>query len=196
MKEKIIVALIGKAGAGKDTILNSVCAHHPEYHKIVSCTTRPMRANEKDGKDYHFISNDAFIHKILDGDMLEATEFNGWHYGTMKSDLVDGINIGVFNPTGYDNLVSTLPQNIGLIGIYIKCNKKERLMRQLSREPDPNVDEIVRRYSADEIEFINFKDDYPSINTVSNNTTKDFIDIVNQIPFIIAEECKQYGYSN
>ena len=69
-------------------------------------------------------------------------------------------------------------------------------MRQLSREPNPDVDEIVRRYSADEIEFIDFEGDYPFINIVSNNTTKDFIDIVNQIPFIITEECKQYGYSN
>lgn len=151
---KIIVALMGKAGAGKTAILNELCAEHPEYHKIVSCTTRPMRDNEKEGKDYHFLSASQFIEKVMNGDMLEATEFNGWHYGTMKSSLIDGINIGVFNPEGYDCLTQIPMKDVKIIGIYIRCNDKERLIRQLNREFEPNVKEIIRRYQTDEDDFI------------------------------------------
>lgn len=153
--KKIIVALIGKAGSGKDTILNRICLQFPNYHKIVSCTTRPMRENEKDGEDYHFLSQEEFTKKLLDGDLLEATEFNDWFYGTLKSDLVDcGINIGVFNPEGYERLTEFYNEDIYVIGFYIKCNDKERLLRQLNREESPDVDEIVRRYKTDKLDFI------------------------------------------
>ena len=151
---KIIVALMGKAGAGKTSILNALCAEYPEYHKIVSCTTRPMRDNEKEGEDYHFLSDSQFIEKIMNGDMLEVTEFNGWHYGTMKSSLIDGINIGVFNPEGYDCLTQIPIKDVKIIGIYIRCHDKERLIRQLNRELEPNVKEIIRRYQTDENDFI------------------------------------------
>ena len=151
---KTIIAIMGKAGAGKTAILEALCAEYPEYHKIVSCTTRPMRDNEKEEEDYHFLSTSQFIEKIMNGDMLEATEFNGWHYGTMKSSLIEGINIGVFNPEGYDCLTQIPMKDVKIIGIYIRCNDKERLIRQLNREFEPNVKEIIRRYQTDEDDFI------------------------------------------
>ena len=104
MKSKVIVALIGKAGAGKDTIAKALCSAHPEFNNIVSCTTRPKRENEVEGVDYFYLTPDQFTEKVINGDMLEATYFNGWHYGTMLSSLKDGVNIGVFNPEGLDCL--------------------------------------------------------------------------------------------
>lgn len=172
---KIIVALMGKAGTGKTTILDELCAKHPEYHKIVSCTTRPMRDNEKEGEDYHFLSISQFIEKIMNGDMLEATEFNGWHYGTMKSSLIDGINIGVFNPEGYDCLTQLPMKDVKIIGIYIRCNDKERLIRQLNREFEPNVKEIIRRYQTDEDDFI----------ALDNKQLPQVIEIYNEAPMQI-----------
>jgi guanylate kinase len=53
-----IIALMGKAGSGKDTILHALLKQ-PAFKNaspIVSCTTRPMRENEKDGIDYHFLT--------------------------------------------------------------------------------------------------------------------------------------------
>lgn len=172
---KIIIALMGKAGAGKTAILNKMCAEHPEYHKIVSCTTRPMRDNEKEGEDYHFLSTSQFIEKIMNGDMLEVTEFNGWHYGTMKSSLIDGINIGVFNPEGYDCLTQIPVEDVKIIGIYIRCNDKERLIRQLNREFEPNVKEIIRRYQTDEDDFI----------ALDNKQLSQVIEFYNETPIQI-----------
>lgn len=84
--------------------------------------------------------------------MLEATAFNDWCYGTMKSALdPDKWNIGVFNPEGIEILL-TCPF-VELIVFYVYAPDKLRLMRQLTREDDPNVDEIIRRFGTDKKDF-------------------------------------------
>lgn len=150
---KVIIALIGKAGAGKDTIARDLAHRNPNWNMIVSCTTRPMRDNEVEGESYYFLTNEQFAEKVLNGDMLEATYFNEWHYGTMASSLKEGVNIGVFNPEGFDCLTSSPLEDVIVYGYYIVCSDKERMLRQLNRENKPNVSEICRRYFADEEDF-------------------------------------------
>lgn len=154
---KIIVAICGKSGSGKDTIAKHLTKMNPTWHNIVSCTTRPIRDNEIDGVDYHFLTNEEFAEKVLNGDMLEATFFNNWHYGTLQSDLYNGINIGVFDPAGFSALTENPPPDVVVIGFYIICPDKIRLMRSLMREDNPDVDEIVRRYTTDKEDFIDFE---------------------------------------
>lgn len=169
-----IVALMGEAGSGKDTILHRIMEKYPSYfNEIISCTTRPPRQGEKEGVNYHFLSVEDFIRKILNGDMLEATEFNGWHYGTDSQSLtIDKINIGVFNPEGVRCLQED--ENIELYVFYVRAAGKQRLLRQLNREENPDVDEIIRRYKADTEDF-SFLNDIKYI-TLQNNTLDD-IDI-------------------
>ena len=52
--------------------------------RSVSCTTRPPRTNEVDGKDYFFLTKEAFEAKIAAGDFLEHAEVFGNHYGTAR----------------------------------------------------------------------------------------------------------------
>lgn len=155
MSEKYtIIALMGKAGSGKDTIMRALLKQ-PAFKDavpIISCTTRPRREKEQNGVDYHFLTNEEFTNKILSGDMLEATVFNDWCYGTSLENLSkDKVNIGVFNPEGVGLLRGN--SNINLKLIYIEANDKDRLLRQLNREKNPDVHEIIRRYSADEMDF-------------------------------------------
>ena len=97
-----IIALFGPSGSGKDT-LAKILAERKDINEIVSCTTRPMRDYEKDGVDYHFLTNEDFAKKVLDGSMLEATSFRDWFYGTPIDSLKeDKINVGVFNIQGID----------------------------------------------------------------------------------------------
>ena len=63
MKIKV-VALFGKAGSGKDTILREVVSKG-DFHEIVSCTTRPRREGEQDGVNYHFLTNEEFTDLVL-----------------------------------------------------------------------------------------------------------------------------------
>lgn len=76
MKRIKVIALFGKSGAGKDTIQKELLKYIDNSQGIVSNTTRAPRDYEKDGIDYHFISVEDFTKKVLNGEMLEATEFN------------------------------------------------------------------------------------------------------------------------
>lgn len=155
MKKYNIVAICGKAGAGKDALLQALAKIYPEAHIKVSYTTRPPRDYEVDGKDYHFITRDEFIQLIEEGKMLEAAEFNGWVYGTSVLDLVeDKLNFGVFNPAGVEALDNHDFLNVLLI--MCDCPDHIRLIRQLSRENTPNVEEVLRRYNTDRFDFSEF----------------------------------------
>lgn len=187
-----IIALIGKAGAGKDTILNKFCDKYgDDFNKIISCTTRPPRDYEVDGVDYHFLTNIEFLEKIANGDMLEATEFRDWFYGTAASSLKeDKINIGVFNVEGLNNLVetATVDKNIKVFAFDIYAPDKERLERQLLREKNPNCSEICRRFLADEKDFKDFYEngiqDFVMIN---NSNTSSIDEICNSMAKIIKD---------
>lgn len=161
---KIVVALIGKAGAGKDTVAKELATVNPHWHTIVFCTTRPMREGEQEGVNYYYFTNEEFQNKVEQGDLLEATCFNGWHYGTLKSSLHDGVNIGVFNLEGFDSLMSFEKKDeIILYGYLITASDKTRMLRQLNRENTPDVAEICRRFFADEEDFEFIDDMYEHI---------------------------------
>lgn len=154
-----ILALIGEAGSGKDTILRHLIDDTKHYykgklplHEIVSYTSRPPREKEVDGVNYHFITAEKFTEMILQNQMFEATVFNEWCYGTgIESVKENAINVGVFNPEGAETLLHD--KRVNLVIVYINANDKIRLIRQLNREVNPDIDEIIRRYKADKIDF-------------------------------------------
>ena len=147
-----IVTLSGKAGSGKDALMHEVRKVLPELHEIVSCTTRPMREGEVDGTNYHFLTNQEFSERLNNGTMVEATVFNDWCYGTCLENMSeDGINIGVYNPEGVQ-ILQCIP-DIQVFPIFIEASDKTRMLRQLNREANPDVKEIVRRFKADEEDF-------------------------------------------
>lgn len=181
---KYIVAICGESGSGKDLLAHRFCDFVYEANYIVSHTTRPMRENEKDGRDYYFITDEEFLQKIMDGDMLEASVFRDWHYGTSKAALADGLNVGVFNPEGLDALLQSekFMPDIKVFCYYLDVPPKTRLLRQLNREAQPDCDEIVRRYGADKIDFEDILS-YPV--TVLKNI--DYEDLFNNMMTILVD---------
>ena len=178
MKLKV-VAIMGKAGSGKDTILRALVNKFPDrYNEIVSCTTRPPREGEQEGTNYHFLTIEQFTEKVLNGDMLEATEFNNWHYGTALSSLSkDKINVGVFNPQGIRCLMED--KLVDLTTYYVRTSDKERLIRQLNREENPDIKEIIRRFSTDEQDFEDLEDiDYQVIKNQDAGDLLRAIDLI------------------
>ena len=173
-----ILAIIGEAGTGKDTIMKGVLKKNPNIHEIVSCTTRPPREKEKDGVNYHFLTHEEFTNKILNNEMLEATVFNDWCYGTSYDSLdTNKVNIGVFNLAGIEALMEH--KNIFIVCYYVRAADKQRLLRQLNREENPDVKEIIRRFSADNLDFSELQFHY---NEIENNTLQDLdknIEIIN-----------------
>lgn len=147
-----IICLLGKAGSGKDTILKHIIQKNSNFYEIISCTTRPPRETEIDGVNYHFLSEEDFLRQISNNEMIEYTEFRKWYYGTSFNNLDENkINIGVYNISGLKLLLKN--KNVQVLPIYIDCSDKERLLRQLNREKNPDVKEIIRRYGTDEKDF-------------------------------------------
>lgn len=149
-----IIAVMGQAGAGKDSFVNAIIKGNylPLAKPIISCTTRPIRENEQDGVNYHYLTNEEFAEQVVNGEMLEATVFNNWCYGTSTKNLdKNAINLGVFNPEGVEILRGY--DNIDLIVIYIIADDKVRLLRQLNREEHPDCNEIIRRFGTDKQDF-------------------------------------------
>lgn len=70
------------SGAGKSTICNAVLEQIPGLKYSVSYTTRGARGEEKDGIDYHFVSEDEFLSGIENGAWAEWAQVHGHYYGT------------------------------------------------------------------------------------------------------------------
>lgn len=146
-----VIAIVGKSATGKTTLQNALSSRY-KVNEIVSTTTRPMREGEVDGKDYHFITRDEFAKKVFNYEMLEATEFNDWFYGTEKRALRKRmVNIGVFNLEGVAALAEE--KKIDLKVIYLDVDDKTRLIRALNREENVDVAEVCRRYFTDDKDF-------------------------------------------
>jgi guanylate kinase len=169
MSKYKVIAICGKSASGKDTLLRYTIMNYMWLHKIINCTTRPPRENEIDGKNYHFLSLEEFAHKdVIERKMIEVTKFREWYYGTSVEDLSpDAINIGVFNPAGIYALMQR--EDIDLYVVQVVASDKTRLLRSLTREDNPDVDEIVRRYLADKEDFEVFSTVYEPDYIIEND---------------------------
>jgi guanylate kinase len=81
------VVITGPSGVGKGTLIRSVRERMPELELAVSATTRPPRAGEQDGVDYHFLSPEEFERRLRAGDFLEHADYAGARYGTLRCEL-------------------------------------------------------------------------------------------------------------
>lgn len=83
----IIFVLSAPSGAGKTSISKRIVAQMPDVVQVVTCTTRAPRPGEQNGREYHFLSRQAFEQRIAAGDFLEWAQFNGQLYGTLRQSV-------------------------------------------------------------------------------------------------------------
>lgn len=77
-----LYVIAAPSGAGKTSLVKALMAREPRLRFSVSYTTRKPRANEIDGRDYHFISPDRFQEMIERGEFLEHAQVYDNFYGT------------------------------------------------------------------------------------------------------------------
>lgn len=82
----ILFLISAPSGGGKSTLLNGL-RHFQDFVYSVSCTTRPPRAGERDGTDYHFLSRAKFEAEVSAGNFLEWAEVHGNYYGTLRDSV-------------------------------------------------------------------------------------------------------------
>src|SRR3989339_1024152 len=84
LSEGLLFVISAPAGTGKTTLVRLLTKSLSCVVESISCTTRSPRKGEEDGKDYFFISPEAFQEKKEKGDFLESAEVFGYQYGTSK----------------------------------------------------------------------------------------------------------------
>lgn len=81
------VILSAPSGGGKTTIARRLLERRQDLGYSVSCTTRAPREGEVDGRDYRFVSRDAFEAAVACGEFAEWAEVHGNLYGTLRSEV-------------------------------------------------------------------------------------------------------------
>lgn len=166
MNKTVLIALFGESGSGKDTGVNYLTRNYP-YHKIILTTSRPIRENETPDIDYHYNTTEEIIYKNNQSKFLNLECFNGWFYGIEYSEILkDQINIGAFSIQSIVDIMEDADETITVIPIYIKTNGKDRLLRTLSREENPNCREICRRFCTDTDDFSKVYFDYDVVENL------------------------------
>jgi len=83
-----LIIFSAPSGAGKTTIVRHLLGKVPELEFSVSATTRKPRGEEKNGKDYYFISKEDFLHRIAKKQFVEFEEvYTGTFYGTLRTEI-------------------------------------------------------------------------------------------------------------
>ncbi len=94
-RQPLFVILSGPSGAGKDAVLDEMTRRGHTFHRVVTCTTRAPRDNERDGVDYSFVSDDAFAKLIANDGLLEHATVYGKSYGVPRQQVVDQLAAGL-----------------------------------------------------------------------------------------------------
>lgn len=76
-----VIVISGPSGVGKSTIMEALL-RMPRFERVITCTTRAPRGQERDGRDYHFLSQEEFSRRVETGRFLEHAIVHGNAYGT------------------------------------------------------------------------------------------------------------------
>ena len=158
-----IFYFMGKSSTGKDTIYRQILADNKlKLRKIVPYTTRPIRANEEEGREYHFITEQDVERMQAEGRIIELRSYDTFH-GTWKYMTVDDghvkldkhsyIMIGTLE--AYKKVAVYYGEE-NVVPILIVVDDGIRLQRALNRERNqltPRYQEMCRRFLADEQDY-------------------------------------------
>jgi guanylate kinase len=90
----LLIVVSGPSGTGKTTLCRKACAEGRAVFSV-SCTTRPPRPGEVDGRDYFFLTEEDFLARVDRGEMFEYARVHNRWYGTLKSYVFDNLRRGV-----------------------------------------------------------------------------------------------------
>jgi guanylate kinase len=91
----------------------------PDVVQVVTCTTRAPRPGEQDGREYHFLSHQAFEQRMAAGAFLEWAQFNGQLYGTLRQSVEAAIAAGQDVLMVIDVTGAAHPRKAGLDAVYV-----------------------------------------------------------------------------
>jgi guanylate kinase len=147
----ICLVIAAPSGAGKSTLARALLASEPEVTLSVSVTTRQPRPGERDGIDYHFVTDAAFSAMAAEGRLLEWARVFGRGYGTplapVEAALSEGRDI-LFDIDwqGWRQVREKLPADS--VGVFVLPPSLEALRSRLVGRAGDAPAEIARRMAA------------------------------------------------
>ena len=184
----MLVIISGPSGVGKDTIIDALRRRHhdPEYHYVVTCTTRAKRPGEVDGVDYLFLDRATFAARRRAGAFLEANDVHGNWYGTPRTQVREALGEGrdvilKIDVQGAQVVKEKVP---GALLIFLIPPSLEDLFQRLLSRATETADELELRQQNAAIELAR-QEDYDYVVT---NETGQVERTAERIDQIIADE--------
>lgn len=158
-----IVYLMGKSSSGKDTVYKRLLKQEELlFHTVALYTTRPIRAGEKDGVEYHFTDEAGFQSLLRAGKVIEDRTYHTvqgkWRYFTVVEEETfreDKNYLMIGTLESYEKVCAYFGRE-KMIPVFIDLDDGERLQRALERERAqdiPQYEEMCRRFLADMQDF-------------------------------------------
>jgi guanylate kinase len=159
-----VFVLTGTSGEGKSTLAKNLVGRIAELELAISATTRPRRPGEEDGRDYWFLSDEAFDEKLAEGGFVEWVELpwgQGYRSGTLWSEL-DRIASAGRSPVleietnGALAVQERVPAAVTIFITAPSREERERRLRERATESEGEIEErldIAERQLALEPQF-------------------------------------------
>ncbi|MFI3322574.1 MAG: guanylate kinase [Rikenellaceae bacterium] len=179
-----IIIFAAPSGSGKSTIKDALIGDYKNLKFSISATSRAPRGEEKDGVEYYFMSNEAFMNSVDNGEFIEWEEvYKGSCYGTLKSEVEriwsDG-NTVIFDidVKGAANIKNIYGDNAA--AIFIMPPSIEALRERLENRKTDTAEAIERRI-ARATEEISCRDkfDYVVVNDNLESAIEECRTIIN-----------------
>lgn len=164
----LMFILSSPSGAGKTTIARRLLAEDREIALSVSATTRPMRAGEVDGKDYHFVSQAEFDRMVEANEFFEWAPVFGHSYGTPKAHIRAGLKDGrdyLFDIDWQGTQQLHQKAQADVVRVFILPPSLEELQRRLVGRATDSAEVIAARMARAQAEISHWDGyDYVVVN--------------------------------
>jgi guanylate kinase len=165
----LMLVLSSPSGAGKTTITRALLAQDPHITMSVSATTRPPRPGEVDGKDYTFVSQEAFERMVAEGAFLEHAKVFDNYYGTPRAAVEKALSAGrdvLFDIDwqGTQQLVENARAD--LVSVFVLPPSVAELRRRLENRAQDSAEVVAKRMAKAGDEMSHWPEyDYVVVNT-------------------------------
>ena len=185
-KEGMLILFSGPSGVGKDTVLDVVLNKDKSLQKSISLTTRKIRENEVDGKDYYFITLPEFQDMISKGEVLEHAQYGANMYGTPKAPVDKWLNEGKtvilkIEVQGASNIKKMYPDSVGVFLLPPSMEVLENRLRSRGTEDEEDIQrrlEIARNEIRKSVDY-----DYFVVNEDIDCASDDVLTIIRALDF-------------
>jgi guanylate kinase len=150
-----VFVITGPSGVGKGTLIRGLMERLPQLELSVSATTRPARAGERDGIDYHFLTPEEFERRVQAGGFVERADYAGRRYGTLRDELDGRVRAGVplvleIEVQGARQVRAALPE---ALQVFIAPPSLDALRTRLVGRGADGAEEVERRLRVAEQEL-------------------------------------------